>query len=307
VEAAANEVKLIKAPADLGKVINAAGEKLVAETQAARAREVRSKQSLSDRQAWLDTTFAKAVDLEKQGNYEGSLKLWAEMLPYLKENPEAQQAIFTLKQNYDAFVEAKNSAEEAASDLHQKPQVPGDLVLTLTEANERLKNDTAIASQRTVDARKSNEERKAYLDDTLRKARTLYEGGKVREALDTWKTALPYFEETNELKGALNAVEISLGNANDAKAARDEALAAADALLASPDANLRAAGKIIEVAALGWTSETPISYLRGTNILINKSCTCADPRSIDRTCPRYRSPDHGAVVAKRWIDSLLKQ
>lgn len=88
---------------------------------------------------------------------------------------------------------------------------------------------------------------------------------------------------------------------------RDEALAAADALLASPDANLRAAGKIIEVAALGWTSETPISYLRGTNILINKPCTCADPRSIDRTCPRYGAPEHGTVVAKRWVDSVLKR
>lgn len=87
---------------------------------------------------------------------------------------------------------------------------------------------------------------------------------------------------------------------------RDEALAAADALLASPDANLRAAGKIVEVTALNWTSETPTSYLRGTNILINKPCTCADPRAVDRTCPLYGTPDHAAIVARRWVDRALR-
>lgn len=87
---------------------------------------------------------------------------------------------------------------------------------------------------------------------------------------------------------------------------RDEAFAVADALLASPNTDLRAAGKLVEAVALGWTSETPINYLRGTNILINKRCTCADPRSIDRTCALYGTEDHAAIIARRWVDNLLK-
>ena len=83
---------------------------------------------------------------------------------------------------------------------------------------------------------------------------------------------------------------------------REELFAVADALLASPHPELRAAGRLVEVLAAGWTREVPDDYLRGTNILVNKPCTCADPRAVDRTCPRYGAPDHGQVVARRWVD-----
>ena len=88
---------------------------------------------------------------------------------------------------------------------------------------------------------------------------------------------------------------------------RDEAFAVADALRASPNTDLRAAGKLVEAVALGWTSETPINYLRGTNILINKRCTCADPNTVDKTCPQYGAPNHGEVVARRWVDNKMKE
>lgn len=90
-------------------------------------------------------------------------------------------------------------------------------------------------------------------------------------------------------------------------ALRDEILAIADALLGSPNPELRAAGRLLERIELLWTSETPTDYLRGTNIIANKPCTCADPNTVDKTCPLYGTSDHGKIVAKRWVDNLLNQ
>lgn len=87
---------------------------------------------------------------------------------------------------------------------------------------------------------------------------------------------------------------------------RDEILDVADALLASPHPELRAAGQLLTKLESIWTSETPTDYLRGTNILVNKPCTCADPNVIDRTCPLYGTSEHGKIIAKRWVDNLLK-
>src|SRR3989344_5121544 len=63
---------------------------------------------------------------------------------------------------------------------------------------------------------------------------------------------------------------------------RDEVFVVADRLCASPHPELRTAGKIVETLALNW-NEIPTDYLRGTNILISKPCTCADPSVLDRT------------------------
>ena len=87
---------------------------------------------------------------------------------------------------------------------------------------------------------------------------------------------------------------------------RDDVLDVADALLRSPNAELRAAGKLVEVLALGWTSETPTDYLRGTNIITGQPCICVNPNAVDKTCPLYGARDHGKIIAKRFVDSLMR-
>lgn len=87
---------------------------------------------------------------------------------------------------------------------------------------------------------------------------------------------------------------------------RDDVLDVADALLRSSHAELRAAGKLVETLALGWTSETPTDYLRGTNIITGQPCICVNPNAVDKTCPLYGARDHGKIIVKRFIDNLMK-
>lgn len=86
---------------------------------------------------------------------------------------------------------------------------------------------------------------------------------------------------------------------------REQVAALAEALSASDNPDLQEAGKVLRASDLLWLEQTRNDYLRGTNILIDKPCTCADPSEIDQTCPLATSPEHEKLVVSRWVERMI--
>lgn len=87
---------------------------------------------------------------------------------------------------------------------------------------------------------------------------------------------------------------------------REQFRSLADALLDSEHPEAREAGRVLDAVDSVWTEETTTDYLRGTRILAGDGCTCTDVRSVDRTCPLRDDSGHAALVARRWVDALLR-
>lgn len=171
------------APAGLDEFLAKAGERLEADIRQAQAEKDKMDRAVTDRQAWVNTTFQKGRALLESGRAEEALAEWDKLSPYLDERSGIRERLTRVKASQAQALEAKKAAVEFAANEFKKTYTPEGFEQALEAAVERLRASAAAASAEKTAAERAALERRQRAEEGFAKAKRFLSEGRHPEAL----------------------------------------------------------------------------------------------------------------------------
>lgn len=222
-------------PQSLMSVINTANEKLRNDLLNAERESLSTDKKLSEQQLWVVQTFHKGDELYDQGRYKEALKEWESIEPYLEGQDELEQLFAALKENFQKAINAKKSAEQVKTGGPERFKAPAELLQLLNDADKKMQSETEDALAASQNVESSAASRGERLRAQMEKAKFLYEDGQYKEALDTWYSITPQFEDEVQLKTTLKFVQTNYERWQKANEALKAASGERDAKQPAPE------------------------------------------------------------------------
>ncbi len=258
-EAAAKKEIKFAAPDELGVLLMELNEKVKNEAFEASAEKIKAEQSTSEKRKWITETFELGKQFYQQGKFDKAMDEWTKLSPYLEASSGVQKLIDAVKENYAASLEAKKSAVQAAANDYTGLKLPYAQSMTklLTEADEKLKQDTESYRAKQENMKRTMAEREEWSVTTFNKGKVYYDQGDYDQALNQWERLVPYLEESSDIKEKIESLRENFNTLLAGKEAlgdptqeRPVKLEKADTMLAIlEEANQKLKGEAKEIAS----------------------------------------------------------
>ncbi len=157
-------------------------------------------QTFVDRQALINTTYEKGKRLYNENRIPEALEEWGTITPYLENGSQLKEFIQGVQESYDQSLIAKKAADEAQVKRTIKFQSPENLSTLLEETGRKLKAQADESQSKKAEADKTRADRQLFIDSNFLRGKLLYEEGKLTEAIDIWKSLLPYLHDDGKVR-----------------------------------------------------------------------------------------------------------
>jgi tetratricopeptide (TPR) repeat protein len=183
-------------------------EKVKNEAFEASAEKIKAEQSLSEKRKWITDTFELGKQFYQQGKFDKAMDEWTKLSPYLEASSGVQKLIDAVKENYAASLEAKKSAVQAAASDYTGLKLPYAQSMTklLTEADEKLKQDTESYREKQENMKRTMAEREEWSVTTFNKGKVYYDQGDYDQALGQWERLVPYLDQSSDIKTKIESL-----------------------------------------------------------------------------------------------------
>lgn len=207
-EAAVKKEIKFAAPEELGVLLMELNEKVKNEAFEASAEKIKAEQSTSEKRKWITDTFELGKQFYQQGKFDKAMDEWTKLSPYLEASSGVQKLIDAVKENYAASLEAKKSAVQAAANDYTGLKLPYAQSMTklLTEADEKLKQDTESYRAKQENMKRTMAEREEWSVTTFNKGKVYYDQGDYDQALGQWERLVPYLEAGSDIKEKIESL-----------------------------------------------------------------------------------------------------
>lgn len=196
-------------PEELQRLLNDSEKILSSQSNFATAQQRAAQDELSERQEFINRTFQKGKALYEQGMIPDAIDEWEQLTPLLENGSKVKEFIDSVKASYKETQVAKKSSEEAQARSLVAPEAPADLTRLLAEANQGLQTETQRSREERQKAEEALREKQKMIDGIFQKGKTFYQAGRIEEAIDTWKTLLPFVDDNTSIRQLIQQAEDS--------------------------------------------------------------------------------------------------
>lgn len=233
---AAGEFKDIRFAHDdeIKNLVAQAQTRLQAKAADAQKRKADMEKTITDRRAWVDSTFQKGKELFDKGQYAEADEFWTSLTPYLIDGAQTHAMIVEFARVRAAAAEAEKAALEAESHQNDRFPVPAELQGLLAGATEKIKVAQFEARTRRERVEQALSDRRVAIQNAFEKGAAALEKGSVPAALGEWEKMLPLIQDETQVKEALDAVRIAYQQSVEARQAAEAAEKGKDTPLPVP-------------------------------------------------------------------------
>jgi cytochrome c-type biogenesis protein CcmH/NrfG len=190
----------LRTPDELPRLLEDAKQIVTSQKTYSETQKKIADQTFVDRQALINTTYEKGKRLYNENRIPEALEEWGTITPYLENGSDLKQFIQGVQQSYDNSLVAQKAAQEAQVKRTIKFQSPEDLSALLEDASLKLKAQADASKSKKAEADKTRADRQLFIDSNFIRGKLLYEQGKLTEAIDVWKSLLPYLHDNAKVR-----------------------------------------------------------------------------------------------------------
>lgn len=179
------------------------------------------KPGTDQREAIVRKTFNAGQAYYDRGDYDSALDQWEKIVPLLPEDHELAEEIDRFKRIWDRAKLSKapltNSEQIALFDKIVIDQSVKKISELLAEASGRLEAQIREVHDREAKAKQDIAAKQAFVQSVFEKGKSLYDQGKILEAVAEWNAISSYMRDSSKFKAALQEVQENYQRAETAK------------------------------------------------------------------------------------------
>jgi len=223
-------------PADLPSLISDLKNKVGEDIQRTQLYKAQMEKEVTDRQLFVDKTFASGNALLAEGKRIEAVYEWEKLTPYLDEKSGLTALLQDIKKQWQVLQDSKKSNEIFVETRYKDNKMPfaPELEKLLTGLDAEVQASLADSQARRANMEKALAERQAWVGSTFEKGKAYYEVGKYKEALEFWGSLAPNLKQDPALQAQLASLPQKYGAMLEAEKAAVDAEKLKEAPLAPP-------------------------------------------------------------------------
>jgi hypothetical protein len=170
----------------------------------------RAEKVLAERQQKIQAAFAEGRKHYDEGRLNAAFLSWRGILPMVADADELEPMILKAEESYQRYVQVRDAGQAALAKKEGKLAAPAELSRILDEANRTLGDQVFDMKSKTAQTEKMVADRKNWVEVTFQKGRHAYAQGNFKDAAAEWRTLLPFIENGEQLKSAIDDFERNL-------------------------------------------------------------------------------------------------
>lgn len=206
----------LAAPVEFAKEIEAARQKVRAQTDALLVQKTKSEGARLARQDALQKTYERGKTLYWSGKVPEALEDWKNVTASVDDEKSAQ-AFAELLKTHAKLLEAQTASEAAAAAAAGKLTAPAELPKLLALAIEKTNGQTAAALAEKAKMTEDLAARRAAAEAAYQKGASAAGAGQYDQALAEWRNLTPYVDAQAGVGPALDGLEKAIEAARAAR------------------------------------------------------------------------------------------
>ena len=241
-------------PSEMPSLISELKTKIAEDTQAAQLSKAQMEKEVTERQLFIDKTYAAGKALLAEGKEIEAVYEWEKLVPYLDDKSGLPALLQGIKKQWQAFQDSKKSNEIFISTRYKENNVSfsAELQKLLSNLDLSVQKSLGESQAKRAEMEKGLAERQAWIGSTFEKGKAYYEVGKYKEALEFWGNLASTLKEDPALQALLTSLPQKYEVMLQAQKTAENSEAQKNAPLAPPagmtEALTQAAEKLSSVA-----------------------------------------------------------
>ncbi len=214
----------LKTPENLMNILEDSLRQLSKETHTIESQKEKSELALENKQKEISDDFERGKSLYAQGKIAEAIDVWKKITPALENGDEVNEVIKKLQSHYQKSQETQQQIQDL--DARQKANFtpPVDLTTLIQNADRDLQTHIDSATQERLAMEQGLKDRDAWIQATMKKAKTAYQQGQMSEAIDEWNKLVSYLSPNSEERAMIERLKKNYFNAEEARKQNKEAL-----------------------------------------------------------------------------------